>query len=97
MALLANRGDKVAVGREDPAMKGWFWCRDIKGMEAWIPETHLDFNEGYAVFNKPYNSMEHTVLPGEIVQYLGESLGWIECLNKDWRYGWIPSDKLEKI
>ena len=33
----------------------------------------------------------------EIVQYLGESLGWIECLDSEWKYGWIPSPKLMKI
>jgi hypothetical protein len=95
--MIAKRGDRVSVGREDPEMKGWYWCRDLKGMEAWIPETHIDINEEYAVFNQPYNSIEHTVEPGETVQYLGESLGWIECLNKEWKYGWIPSPKLEKI
>jgi len=96
-ALIANRSDRVKVGREDPEMAGWYWCQDIKGMEAWIPKTHLDINGEYAVFNQPYNSIEHTVEVGEIVQYLGESLDWIECLNKEWKYGWIPTPKLEKI
>ena len=96
-ALIASKGDKLVVGREDPEMKGWYWCKDTSGMEAWIPETHIDINGATAVFNQPYNSIEHTVEPGETVQYLGESLGWIECLNKKWKYGWIPSNKLEKI
>ncbi len=30
-------------------------------------------------------------------QYLGESLGWVECLNEKWVYGWIPAPKLEKV
>ncbi len=90
-ALLAMRGDRVSVGREDPEMKGWFWCKDLNGMEAWVPETHINISGEYAVFNQPYNSIEHTVEPGEIVQYLGEFLGWTECLNKEWKYGWIPA------
>ena len=96
-ALIAEKGDRVKVGREDPEMPDWYWCQDVRGMEAWIPETHLDMENGEAVFNQPYNSIEHNVEPGEIVQYLGESLEWIECLNKEWKYGWIPSDKLEKV
>ena len=96
-ALIAEIGDKVKVGSEDPEMPGWYWCEDKRGMKAWIPKTHLDLEDNEAVFNQPYNSIEHTAEKGEIVQYLGESLGWIECLDKKWRYGWIPSDKLEKI
>ena len=96
-AMIAMKGDKVKVGKEDTDMPGWYWCKDNNGMEAWIPETHIDIDASEAVFNQPYNSIEHTVEPGEIVQYLGESLGWIECLNKEWKYGWIPSNKLEKI
>lgn len=96
-ALIAEKGDRVKVGKEDPEMPGWYWCQDVRGMEAWIPETHIDIDGVEVVFNQPYNSIEHDIEPGEIVQYLGESLGWIECLNKEWKYGWIPSNKLEKI
>jgi len=92
-ALIAQKGDVVDRGREDPEMPGWYWCKDKNGMEAWIPETHLDGS----VFNQPYNSIELTVKPGDVVQYLGESLGWAECLNKDWVYGWIPLEKMEKL
>lgn len=57
--------------------------------------THFDVETG--VFNQPYNSFEHNAMQGEIIQYLGESLGWIECLNSEWKYGWIPKPKLEKV
>ncbi len=96
-ALIAVKGDRVTVGREDPEMKNWYWCKDEAGMEAWIPETHLIIEADTAVFNQPYNSIEHTVESGETVQYLGESLGWIECLNREWKYGWIPANKMRKI
>ena len=96
-AMITEKGERVKVGKEDTEMPGWYWCKDVHGMEAWIPNTHIDIDASEAVFNQPYNSIEHTVELGEIVQYLGESLGWIECLNKEWKYGWIPSTKLEKI
>ena len=62
-----------------------------------MPSTHIDIDGKTAVFNQPYNSVEHNTNPGETVQYLGESLAWIECLNKEWRYGWIPTPKLERV
>jgi hypothetical protein len=93
-AMIAAKGDRVKVGKEDPEMPGWYWCQDQNGTEAWVPETHLTMSKVEVVFNQPYNSIEHTVALGELVQYLGESLGWTECLNKEWKYGWIPSEKL---
>ena len=94
-AFIAEKGDKVSVGKEDHEMPGWYWCKNESGLEAWIPKTHFDVETG--VFNQPYNSIEHNAKTGEIIQYLGESLGWIECLNNEWKYGWIPEPKLEKI
>ena len=96
-AFIAERGEPVSVGREDPEMPGWFWCKNAGGLEAWIPRTHIDILGEIAVFNQPYNSSEHDAKPGEIIQYLGESFGWIECLNEEWRYGWIPAPKLKKF
>jgi len=29
-----------------------------------------------------------------VIQYIGEALGWVECLDSAWRYGWVPLDKL---
>lgn len=96
-AMILNKGDKVKVSREDPEMPGWYWCTDSGGIEAWVPNTVLIIEKGYATLNQPYNSIEHTVKPGEIIQYLDETLSWVECLNKEWRYGWVPRDKVEKI
>jgi hypothetical protein len=96
-AMLTVEGDEISVGREDPEMPGWYWCKDKKGVEAWIPTTHISIKGTQGRVTQDYNSNELNAEAGEIVQYLGESLGWIECLNKDWRYGWMPVDKLELI
>jgi hypothetical protein len=96
-AFLANPGEEISLGKEDTDMPGWFWCKNKAGLEAWIPETHINIHGETAVFNQPYNSIEHNIKTEEIVQYLGESLGWIECLDRKWKYGWIPSPKLVKI
>ena len=95
-AMIAKIGDKVIVNKEDSEMPGWYWCRDEDNVEAWVPKTHINIEESFATFNQPYNSIELTVKPGDLVQYLGEALSWTECLNEDWKYGWIPSNKLMK-
>lgn len=96
-AMVAREGELVIVGKEDSEMPGWFWCKDADGVEAWIPRTHIDIEDGRGVFNQDYNSIELDAKPGETVQFLGESLGWVECLNREWKYGWIPRDKLKRI
>ena len=94
-AMLAAEGDEVSIGREDPDMPGWFWCKDGKGVEAWMPKTHISIEGTRGRITQDYNSAELDAGVGETVQYLGESLGWVECLDSRWRYGWIPADKLE--
>jgi hypothetical protein len=93
-ALVAIEGDEVSIGREDPEMPGWFWCNNIMGVEMWVPYTHLTIKGARGAFNQPYNSVELNVAAGDMVQYLGEALGWAECLDGAWRYGWVPMDKL---
>jgi hypothetical protein len=96
-ALIAVEGDEVTIGREDPEMPGWYWCKNQNGVEMWIPRTHLRIEGQRGHFTQDYNSTELSVDVGEVVQVLGESLGWAECLDHNWRYGWIPTDKLVKL
>jgi hypothetical protein len=96
-SLIAVEGDRVDVGREDPEMPGWYWCKDSKGVEMWVPSTYLEIDGARGIFNQDYNSVELNVKIGDIVQHLGETLGWVECLDKLWSYGWIPKNKLTKI
>ncbi len=93
-AMVASEGDSVSVGREDPEMPGWFWCRDSRGVEMWVPSTHVHIEGRGGVFNQCYNSAELDARVGDVVQVLGEALGWAEALDSKWRYGWIPKDKL---
>jgi hypothetical protein len=96
-AMVAVKTDRVAVGKEDSDMPGWFWCKDEDGVEAWVPGTYLEIDGGEATFIQDYNSMELDAKKGGTVQYLGETLSWVECLNSKWEYGWLPKKKLEKL
>jgi hypothetical protein len=96
-ALFAVEGDEVSMGKEDLEMPGWFWCKSKNGVEMWVPNTHLKITDKTGYFTQDYNSTELDAKVDESVQVIGESLGWAECLNGEWRYGWIPLNKLEKF
>jgi len=95
--MMAVEGGEVTVGKEDPEMLGWYWCRDRNGIEAWVPASHISIKDGKGVFTQDYNSMELDAREGELIQYLGETLGWVECLDSEWRYGWIPRSKVARV
>ena len=63
----------------------------------WVPTSHISIKDGEGVFTQDYNSMELNAREGEFVQYLGETLGWVECLNCEGRYGWIPRSKVAPV
>ena len=96
-AMMAVEGDEVDVGKEDPEMTSWYWCRDRNGVEAWVPASHISIKDGKGFFTQDYNSMELDAREGELVQYLWETMGWVECLNSEWRYGWIPRSKVALV
>ena len=65
--MIAKEGDSIIIGKEDTEMPGWYWCRDNNNVEAWVPKTHIEIDEGKGLFNQDYNSTEHDAQPGEIV------------------------------
>ena len=78
-----------------------FFMRVVGYMTAraqmWFPSTYIDVEEARGIFNQPYNSVELNVKVGDLIQFLGEALGWAECLDGEWRYGWVPYDKLSPV
>jgi len=44
-----------------------------------------------------YESAEHTVFKGELVEFVREWGGWILCRNREGKLGWLSSAKLEKV
>ncbi len=96
-AFIAEKDETISVIKEDLETHKWYWCKNTSGLEAWIPGSHIEIDGKTATFNQPYNSQEQPAKPGEVVQYLGEFFGWVECLNSEWKYGWIPTNNLEKM
>jgi hypothetical protein len=96
-ALVVEKGDIVEIGKEDMDSPGWYWCKGPDSVEAWVPETYLFIDGERGLLKQPYNSTEHSVVRDEVVQYLGDTMGWMECLDRNWKYGWIPLHKAQKI
>jgi len=96
-SMVVRAGDAVKVGEEDEEMPGWFWCTDEGGVSAWIPEDYLQRENGRARMLVDYDSTEHTVRVGEVLEFIGEAGGWIWCANAEGRRGWVPADKVEEI
>jgi hypothetical protein len=91
-----SRGDRVEVGREDPEMPGWFWCRDGRGVHSWVPEEYLERRGDSGVITEPYDTLELTVEHGETLEYITEVKHWTLCKAGDDRVGWVPTANLRR-
>jgi len=89
-----KKGDRVEVGREDPEMPGWYWCKDKKGGESWIPEEYLSIDGEEGTITTDYDTRELTVESGEAFEYVTEVKYWTLCRDRE-REGWIPTQNLE--
>ena len=96
-SMRVKAGDVVAVGEEDEEMPGWFWCTNKEGVSAWTPEKYLRIEDGEGVILHDYDSIEHTVETGEILEPIEEANDWIWCTNIRGELGWVPADKIEEL
>lgn len=96
-SMVVRAGDFVKVGEEDEEMPGWFWCTDEDGVSAWIPGSHLQRKNGKAKMLVDYDSTEHTVRVGDVLEFIKEDTGWIWCKNSEGKVGWVPADKVKQI
>jgi hypothetical protein len=75
-------------------MPGWYWCKDNKGVESWIPEEYLGISGEEGTITTDYDTGELTVEQGEVFEYVTEVKYWTLCRDQD-REGWIPTENLE--
>jgi hypothetical protein len=92
--VVFKKGDRVKVGREDPEMPGWYWCKEKNGAESWIPEEYLAIESEEGTITTDYDTRELTVEPGEVFDYVTEVKYWTLCRDLE-REGWIPTQNLE--
>jgi uncharacterized protein YgiM (DUF1202 family) len=96
-SMRVRAGDVVAVGEEDEEMPGWFWCTDGEGVSAWIPDKYLRIEGAVGKILHDYDSIEHTVEVGEVLEAFEEANGWIWCADSEGNIGWVPADKVDEL
>ena len=96
-SMRVRAGDVVAVGEEDEEMPGWLWCTDGEGVSAWVPDKYLQIEDGEGRILQDYDSTEHTVNVGEVLEFIKEANGWIWCADSEGNLGWVPVDKVEEL
>jgi len=97
--MVAMKGEIVQGEKRETQYKGWLWCQNNHGVNAWVPETHLEAtsDSGKYQFLKDYNSRELNVEEGQEVIVLEEDSGWIWVRTTLGEEGWIPLEKVQDL
>ena len=97
--LVAVKGELVQGEERETEYKGWLWCQNSAGINAWVPETYLEktSDSGQYQFLKDYNSRELNVNEGQEVIVLDEDSGWVWVRTTLGEEGWIPSGNVQDM
>lgn len=91
-------GDRVEVGERDSEWPAFVFVTAKHG-SGWVPERHLDRQDGSALVAKGYDTTELPTQEGEELEVLREDLtsGWLWCRAKNGREGWVPERTLSPL
>ncbi|WP_139838605.1 hypothetical protein [Pseudoruegeria aquimaris] len=93
-----DEGDEVWMSGKSDAWNGhtWIRARDRAGREGWIPETLPKRIGGRTYATASFSAQELTCQPGETLDGIEATHGWILCRNAKGSLGWVPSANLRK-
>jgi hypothetical protein len=94
--LRAGSGEVLIPGKRDADWPGWIYCTSRAGVGAWVPETYLELEGLACKLNRDYDATELTVEEGDLLEAVIEESGWLLCVDKSGRRGWIPAPNAEK-
>jgi len=90
--LALVKGDRVRVGRTDPAWPGWVWVTAIDGRGSYVPEDHLKLaDDQTAQVTDDFHARDLSAKRGDRVQSLREVRGWHWCRRSAGEEGWLPA------
>ena len=97
--LIAKKGEIVEGKERATEWKGWLWCQNRSGVQAWVPKVYLvsTSESGHFQFLQDYNARELTVDVGQEVIVLNEESGWAWVRTPLGDEGWIPLEKLRDL
>jgi Variant SH3 domain len=88
--ITVRAGDRVLVGKDDPAFPGWRWCTAPDGRGGWVPEEFFQREGPEAIMRRDYTARELSIEAGANV-LIGESIGgWVWVTATNGSGGWIP-------
>ncbi|GAC1442725.1 MAG: SH3 domain-containing protein [Chloroflexota bacterium] len=95
IAVLA--GDELVVGTNDDEWPAFVWCADRGGTGGWVPEQFIarTGDRGHALCD--YDAAELTIDVGDTLDVLLEEGGWLWCVDRQGRKGWVPLENVEKL
>jgi SH3-like domain-containing protein len=68
----------------------WLWATAADGREGWVPDSLIAGLEARPVADRDYSAMELTCAPGERLERLAETHGWVWCRNASGEKGLVP-------
>jgi uncharacterized protein YgiM (DUF1202 family) len=92
--LIVRKGEKLKYERKPTAWPGWIWCTASNGRTAWVPESWVEFEGGFCVLSRDYNSKELRISEGDVVEVELEESGWAWVRNTAGIHGWVPLDRI---
>ena len=95
--VVFKKGETVIVEKEDSEMPGWYWCKNERGVSAWVPSEYLKLNGVNATLTTFYDSLELEVSAGTVLDYVTEVKYWTLCRKADGNEGWVRNENLRRI
>lgn len=92
-----ERGESIAVEREDKDFPGWWWCTDKRGKSGWVHENFFEEEDYRTIATEGYSALELSAKAGEALTGLDERSGWALCVNQTGEQGWVPLASLANI
>ncbi len=96
--IALQKGETLKLSGREEIWDGhkWLWAQSGDGREGWIPDELAvrDGNRMIAAYD--YSALELSVTPGEIVNAVRETHGWVWCRKESGEVGWLPTQVLEK-
>lgn len=70
----------------------WIWCTDQRGKSGWVPKSrvHIDSDGSSGTITSAYSALELTVVAGNVLEVMEEESGWLWCVDRQGKYGWVP-------
>ena len=88
-------GTKIKLIPHKELYPGWVWGEAPNGERRWFPQAFLDLCANTARLKRNYNSVELSVLQGDVFNVIEIVAGWGWCATADKKRGWLPLEVID--